>query len=160
MAEVSKVTTVLVAINDSPAAFAAAEAAIAFATQLGANLHVVTIVDPTSNPIGNHQTDIARLAVQREAEADSILTHVVALGAKTGLAATSSRRTGTVAAEILNEARAVGADMIVMASVDRPGHAIPKVGSHTMRVLEFATVPVLVVPGPQGSTRYSTAARL
>jgi nucleotide-binding universal stress UspA family protein len=148
MAEVSQVTMVLVAVNDSPAAFAAAEVAVAFATQLGAELRVVTVVDPASIPVDRRHTTIASLTAERETEAGAILKHVVALGASTGLTVTTSLRTGKIAVEILDEARAVAADMIVMASVDRPGHAIPKVGSHTMRVLEFASVPVLVVPGP------------
>lgn len=148
MVEVAPVTMVLVAVNDSAAAFAAAEAAVAYAVRLGAHLRVVTVVDPALSPATGRENDVATVAGQREAEADSILRHVAALGTKAGLVVATSRRTGKVAAEILDEARVVAADMIVMALVDRPGHAVPKVGSHTMRVLEFATVPVLVVPGP------------
>lgn len=148
MAEGSPVATVLLAVNDSPAAFAAAEVAVAFATQLGAQLRVVTVVEPTPIPVDGRHTTIASLTAERETEASSILKHVAALGARAGLAVATSLRTGKIAVEILDEARTVAADMIVMASVDRPGHAMPKVGSHTMRVLEFASVPVLVVPGP------------
>ncbi|MEO6943895.1 MAG: universal stress protein [Lacisediminihabitans sp.] len=147
MADVARVTTVLVAVNDSPAAFAAAEVAVAYAARLGAQLRVVTIVDPTPVPGRAGQAFGAALAGQLESEAAAILNHVAALAARSGVEATTGQRTGTVASEILNEAREVAATLIVMASVDRPGHAIPKVGSHTLRVLEFASVPVLVVPG-------------
>ncbi len=148
MVEISQVATVLVAVNDSPAAFAAAEVAVALAAQLGAQLRVVTVIDPASSPVDRRHTTATSRTAERETEANSILKHVVALGASTGLAVTTSLRTGKIAVEILDEAHAVAADMIVLASVDRPGHAIPKVGSHTMRVLEFASVPVLVVPVP------------
>ncbi len=157
MAEVTAANTILVAVNDSPAAFAAATVAIAFATKLSTHLHVVTIIDPMSTLANEPQTEITRVAGQREAESDSVLGHVAALAAKAGLAVTTSRRVGKVAAGILDEARMVGAEMIVMASVDRPGHAIPKVGSHTMRVLEFASVPVLVVPGAPNTIPPSSA---
>jgi nucleotide-binding universal stress UspA family protein len=148
MAEIAPRMTVLVAVNDSPAAFAAAEVALAYAVRLGAQVHVVSVVAPALIPASGSDGDSATLIGRRETEADSILRHVVALGRKAGLVVLTSRRTGTVAAEILDEARTVAADLIVMALVDRPGHAVPKVGSHTMRVLEFASVPVLVVPGP------------
>jgi len=57
-----------------------------------------------------------------------------------------SQRSGRVAAEILAEAREIKAALIVVALVDRPGSATPYIGSHTLRVLEFSGVPVMVVP--------------
>jgi nucleotide-binding universal stress UspA family protein len=58
------------------------------------------------------------------------------------------QRSGTVAAEILAEAAELDAALLVVALVDEPSHAIPSIGSNTLRILEFATVPVLVIPVP------------
>jgi len=137
--------TILVAVSDSPAAFAAAAAAIDQARRLGARLHVLTVIP--DGDLGRRMGDLEDAAARREAGADAVLRHVAGLASAAGVCVTTVRRHGRVAAEILAEAREVGASMIVMARVDRPGHAIPSLGSHTLRVLEFAAVPVLVVPG-------------
>lgn len=78
--------------------------------------------------------------------AEAALSHVAALGAAAGVKVSFSRRSGRVAAQILAEAREIKAALIVVALVDRPGHATPYIGSHTLQVLEFAGVPVMVVP--------------
>ncbi|MCA1783346.1 MAG: universal stress protein [Dermatophilaceae bacterium] len=136
--------TIVVAVSDSPAAFTAAEAAIELARQLGASVRFVTVLHE-----GRPDTRLKEFnahAPRRGVDADIVLKHVAALGEAAGVAVTGVQRRGRVAAEILAEARAVNASMIVMARVDRPGHAIPTIGSHTMRVLEFSSIPVLVVP--------------
>lgn len=137
-------TTIVVAVSDSPAAFTAAEAAIEQARRLGARLRAV-IVLPEGGP-DRRLKDYDARPPRREGDAAVVLKHVVAMGEAAGVEVTGVKRRGRVAAEILAEAREARASMIVMARVDRPGHAIPTIGSHTLRVLEFATVPVLVVP--------------
>lgn len=136
--------TIVVAVSDSPAAFTAAEAAIDLARRLGASVRVVTVLPEGSADKRLKEYDAH--TPRREVDAEVVLRHVAALGEAAGVAVTGVRRRGRVAAEILAEARVVHASMIVMAGVDRPGHAIPTIGSHTMRVLEFSSVPVLVVP--------------
>jgi len=135
---------ILVAVNDSPAAFAAVTVAIDHAQRRGAKLHAVVVIE--GGETERHLAVSALPATRRHAGADAVLAHVVARGSSAGLEVTGSRRSGRVAAEILDEARAVDAIMIVMGRVERPGHLIPTIGSHTLRVLEFTTVPVLVVP--------------
>jgi nucleotide-binding universal stress UspA family protein len=78
--------------------------------------------------------------------AQAALSHVAALAAAAGVEVSFSQRSGRVAAEILAEAREIKAALIVVALVDRPGSATPYIGSHTLRVLEFSGVPVMVVP--------------
>ena len=137
---------ILVAVNDSAAGFAAVEVAIEYAKRLGAHLAAVTVVESASPALVSVAEDAGTLAARRMREADSILSHVVARGARSGVTVTTHRRTGSVAAEILAEATESGAGLLVMALVDKPSHAIPYIGSQTLRVLEFATMPVLVVP--------------
>lgn len=135
---------ILVAVNDSPAAFTAVEVAVDCARRLGARLHAVMVIEV--GELDRHLDGTGVPARRRELAADAVLNHVIALGAAEGIEVSARQRTGRVAAEVLEEARAIGATLIVMARVDRPGHAIPSIGSHTLRVLEFARVPVLVVP--------------
>lgn len=138
--------TILVAVNDSSAAFTAVEVAAEQARRLGARLRAVIVIE--GGEIDRHLDASATLARRRELAADAVLNHVVAVGVAAGVDVAGHRRSGRVAAEILEEARAVNATLIVMARVDRPGHAIPSIGSHTLRVLEFSRIPVLVVPAP------------
>jgi nucleotide-binding universal stress UspA family protein len=137
---------ILVAVNDSAAGFAAVEVAIDYAKRLGAHLAAVTVLESAAPALSSVGEDAVALAARRAREADSILSHVIARGAQSGVVVTTHRRTGSVAAEILAEATASGAGLLVIALVDKPSHAIPYIGSHTLRVLEFATMPVLVVP--------------
>jgi len=136
--------TILVAVNDSPAAFAAVEVAVDHARRLDARLRAIMVIEV--GVMDRHLDASETMATRREQAADAVLNHVVALGTAAGVDVVGCRRAGRVAAEILEEARAVNASLIVMARVDSPGHAIPSIGSHTLRVLEFARIPVMVVP--------------
>lgn len=136
--------TIVVAVSDSSAAFGAAEVAVAYARRLGARLHLVAVIEDAE--LGRRLETARGTAGRRELAATAALKHVAALCTSAEVPSTSTCRRGHVAAEILEEALAVDATLIVMARVDRPGHALPYVGSQTLRVLEFAEVPVLVVP--------------
>lgn len=136
--------TIIVAVNDSAAAFDAVIVAIEQARRLGAELHAVMVIE--EGAVEHHLHGADALALRRELAADAVLRHVAALATQAGVTVGTARRTGRVAAEILAEARSVGAGMIVLARVDRPGQAIPTIGSQTLRVLEFSPVPVLVIP--------------
>lgn len=137
---------ILVAVNDSRAAFRAAEVAVDYARRLGASLRVVTVRDPGTLDRHPGAIDPAALARDADLAAEAALRHAAALGAAAGVQVSLSRRSGRVAAEILAEAREIKAALIVVALVDRPGSATPYIGSHTLRVLEFSGVPVMVVP--------------
>ncbi|MDJ0322699.1 universal stress protein [Cryobacterium sp. PH31-AA6] len=136
--------TILLAVNDSPAAFTAVDAAVDQARRLGARLCAVMVIEESE--MDRHLDETEPLARRRELAAEAVLNHVLTVATRAGVEVTARRRNGRVAAEILAEAHEVHATMIVMARVDRPGHAMPFIGSHTLRVLEFARVPVLVVP--------------
>ena len=140
------IDVVLVAVNDSTPAFAAAAVAVDLARCVGARVHAVTVLEPW--PEGRSSGAAALLDVRhrREQAAEAALRHVAALGASAGVEVTGVRRDGAVAVAVLDEAAAVRADLVVLARVSRRGHALPDIGSETLRVLEFATVPVLVVP--------------
>lgn len=145
------VGTVLVAVNDSEPAFAAARVAVAYAAALHAQVRALTVVEPFehSASLGGSAgvaPDAATHGRLLEEGGVAALHHVAALAERVGVECTGTMRHGAVGAQILAEAAACGAELVVLARVARPGHALPTVGSTTLRVLEFATVPVLVVP--------------
>ena len=120
----------LVAVDDSIPALAAAKLAIAVAQTRPTELNFVTVAEPGAN-------------------ADSILNHVATLAADAGIAATTTAIDGTQAFEaLLAAAHQWRADVIIMGRSDvrRPGQAY--VGSQTEHLLEFTQIPVLVVPEP------------
>jgi nucleotide-binding universal stress UspA family protein len=140
------IETVLVAVNDSTPAFAAAATAVEYAERFGARVRAVTVMEPWPADRAHVGAELIDVRHRREQAGDAALRHVVALGTAAGVEVSGVRREGVVAVEILDEAADAGAGLIVLARVSRPGHALPYIGSQTLRVLEFAAVPVLVVP--------------
>ncbi|WP_372594002.1 universal stress protein [Actinotalea sp.] len=140
------IEVVLVAVNDSTPAFAAAAVAVDLAQALGARVRAVTVLEPWPDGRTHGGADLLDLRRRREQAGEAALRHVTALGQGAGVEVSGVRREGAVAVAILDEAAAVEAGLIVLARVSRRGHALPDIGSATLRVLEFATVPVLVVP--------------
>ncbi|WP_296666395.1 universal stress protein [Demequina sp.] len=136
--------TVLVGVHDSAASAAAAAAAIEHARSSGAALRAVAVVEHDGIPNGSDRE--AALLHGREQACSAALADVARRATAAGVEAEVSLRRGRVAAEILAEAAACHASVIVMGRMDRPGHVIPAIGSHTLGVVEFAHVPVLVVP--------------
>ena len=139
--------TVLVAVNDSAAAFAAARTAIALARRGGDRLHVLTVLDDADGPSPAPSEDLAA----RERSADAVLSHITALAEAADVPVTVRRRSGPVTSVTLAEAAAVGAEIIVVGLVDKPSRAMPAIGTHTLHLLEFADIPVLVVPSTSRS---------
>jgi nucleotide-binding universal stress UspA family protein len=121
---------VMVAVDDSAPALAAADYAIRIARERPIELHFVTV---------------------REAggDADSLLRHVEAMATRSGVtASTTVCDDGHPFDALLDVAGRWGADLIVMGRSDmrRPGARY--VGSQTEHLLEFTDIPVLVVPSP------------
>ena len=118
----------LVAVDDSAPALAAAAFAIDLARARPAQLNVVSVGE-----------------VDRDA--DGILRHVASMAERAGCAATTTRVDGDRPFEaLLRCATDWSADVIIMGRSDlrRPGQ--PYVGSQTEHLLEFTELPVVVVP--------------
>jgi nucleotide-binding universal stress UspA family protein len=124
---------VLVAVDDTAPALAAARFAIELAGSLGATVDIVTVVEPTRDP-------------------SVILGHVEAMAKRAGVPATvTSVEDGRPYESLLAAAATSGSDLIVMGRTNRRASGRPYVGSQTEHVLEFAEVPVVVVPDSEGS---------
>ncbi|MDH5520104.1 MAG: universal stress protein [Acidimicrobiia bacterium] len=130
---------ILVAVDDSSPAMAAAASAIELASDIDAELHFVAVTE--------FDHDLA-----------SALRHVRHLAERAGRRAISSTADGGQPFEVLlRVANEWQADLIVMGRSDirRPG--VPYVGSQTEHLLEFTSVPVLVVPQPSHRSRQRQA---
>ncbi|WP_031171637.1 universal stress protein [Streptosporangium roseum] len=135
------ITRILLAVDDSPAAMAAARHAIELAACLGARLHVVTVL--SDHPLSDLVTRVASrpgVHERRDQAAGALLDHVVRLARVSEVDADARLLEGDVAHRILAEARSTHADLIVVGTsegLDR---------STSAHILEFAGQPVLIVP--------------
>jgi len=136
---------ILVAVDDSPAGFDAARAAVELAAGWGGEVRAVTVLrDHTlASVIGGQATDTAQRVA---AGARSVLSWVTELASARGVPTTVVARDGEPSRRILEEAEAWGAELIVMGRSDRRGPSSPYLGSETAHVLEFSEWPVLVIP--------------
>ncbi len=134
---------VLLAVDDSPAGLAAAATAVAVAHQCTATLHAVTVL------LNGVLTERAMPPeIGEEGLQHALLRHVAALAGRQGMSVRGRTVVGDPGESILSEAVAVEADLIVIGRSDLRTLGQPYVGSEVRQVLEFAEVPVLVVPGP------------
>jgi nucleotide-binding universal stress UspA family protein len=134
---------ILVAVDDSAPGLAAARIAIELAAALGAALRAITVDSDGSIATRLHD---ATAAGRQHAAAEAVLRHVAGLADRAGVSHEQMAREGDIAKTIVAEARAYGADVIVLgrSDVNRPGE--PYLGSNTRQVLEFADRPVLIAP--------------
>jgi nucleotide-binding universal stress UspA family protein len=133
--------TLLIAVHDSAAAFAAADVAMGLAARLGDSLHAVMVTE-TDPGAATTPDEI------RGSRAAPVFAHLAARAELAGIPLTTEEASGTVARVVLDRIEAVHAEFVVVAATDRPGSAIPQLGSHTLSILEFSPIPVLVVPAP------------
>jgi nucleotide-binding universal stress UspA family protein len=138
---------VLVAVEDTPAGFRAVDVAIALAVTTGAELRFVHVTsDGTFRRTLAPGVSEAQLVDRLERGTTALLDHVEARARRAGVPSTGAALDGDPAAQLLTEARAWAADLLVIGRGDSGRRGQPYVGHVTRHVLEFADVPVLVVP--------------
>lgn len=144
----SPVQRILVAVDDSPTALAAARIAVDMAARSGGCIRFVNVV--VDGDLVRALTTMQRdgdLEERRTTAAASLLRHVCAQAESAGVRADAVSLEGEPAPHLLAQARQWGADLIVVGRSDaRPGR--PYVGTVARHVLEFSDLPVLVVPRP------------
>jgi nucleotide-binding universal stress UspA family protein len=144
------ITRILLAVDDSPAALAAARTAVELAAALGARVRAVHVLRDhvLSNALAA-ATGQADVGERRDVAASSVLDHVASLARRSGVDVERWQLEGDPARGILAQARAWRADLIVIGKSDQERRAgEPYVGGETANVLEFAEQPVLVVAPP------------
>jgi nucleotide-binding universal stress UspA family protein len=136
--------TVLVAVDDSSAALRAATVAVELAARLGCRLRFVTVLqDGVLAAAMESVSPEPAVAERRERTAAAVLAHVGRLAREGGVDAETCERWGAPLPQILAEASASRADLLVLG---RAGGRAPYADGVGLSVVELAEVPVLVVP--------------
>jgi len=139
---------ILLPIDGSDVAFAAAERAVALAKLAGAALHVVFVLEPYPyTGIGAaNSAGVQEYLADSQRQATEALARIRALAQVPGLGLTVETVEGSSPAEqIVETARRCGADLIVMGSHGRTGIARVLLGSVAGKVLLLSSVPVMIV---------------
>ena len=129
-------TRILVAVNDSPAGLAAARTAIRLARETSGEVRAVHVLGHDDTP-GDEQ-------------GRAVLAFVADLAATAGVALELATLPGRPARVILDQAADWHADVIVLGRSGVRHVGQPFVGSQVLHVIEFADVPVVVVPAAAG----------
>jgi len=138
---------ILLAANDTPAGLAAARAAIHFAKQAAGQVRAVHVISAQGAEPGLHPgSGRVRPDQLRPGASAQVLDYVAGLAGHAGVAIEVLTVRGQPARSILDQAAAWQADMIVLGRSGVRHVGQPFVGSQVLHVLEFAEVPVLVVP--------------
>jgi nucleotide-binding universal stress UspA family protein len=137
--------TVVVATDFSDGSDEALTQAIELAKQTGATLDILHVVEFGAEvfPYGlSSFADRGGLIAYIDRE----LSRRVDVAAAAGVTARTRLREGSAAHEILEHAREVGADLVVVGSHGRTGLAHALLGSVAERVVRHARCPVLTIP--------------
>ena len=138
---------ILLAVDDSPAGLAAARVAVDAAVAWTGELRAVhVLVDGDVQRALASRGGAAALRGRRDLGAQAVLQHVADLAGRAGIAVETLALEGQPARRILEQADDWPADLIVMGGAGRGRIGEPYVGAQVQHVLEFAQVPVLVVP--------------
>jgi nucleotide-binding universal stress UspA family protein len=139
------ITTILCPVDRSPISARALAYATALARAHGARVHVLEVIEHTLPPTPMGLGDFEIPDVLREGTMGE-LQQFAAPATDAGVVADIRLREGHVAREILRDAAASGADLIVVGTHGRSGFERLALGSVTEKVLHTATCPVLAVP--------------
>lgn len=133
--------TILVPTDGNPGMNAVARQALDLAALAGAEVHVLSVVDPTRVRSDADDEEVESL----ERTASDATDRIATMAAQRDQDVTTVVRTGRPYEEILDYADDAGADLIVMGTHGRAGLDRYLLGSVAERVVRAATVPVLTV---------------
>ena len=141
---------ILVPIDFSDGSIAALDYAGGIAKRWNAAIILLHVVEPAAH-VGSYLSAPASMDPANQNRVDSASERLRALGRKhfgQGLTVESLVRLGLAHSEIVDTAKAMAADWIVLASHGSTGMKHPIMGSTAERVVRAATCPVLTVPPP------------
>ncbi|MFP9059775.1 universal stress protein [Natrialbaceae archaeon A-chndr2] len=137
--------TFLIPTDGSDVAQAAARRGFDLATQLEANVHVLSVADSSIATGAGYSGDSASIRRRLREQADVRATALRETATARGLEATAAVREGIPAMEIVDYADEHGIDAIVIGTVGRGGVARAIIGSVADKVVRMAPVPVVTV---------------
>jgi nucleotide-binding universal stress UspA family protein len=138
----------LVALDGSPTALRAAQAAVAMAARHGADLVLVHVLDDDrvheiASTLGSDEKEALR---RLEENAQRVLEPGRELARARQVPCSERVETGDPPRVIDRLARDLGADLIVVGKVGQRGVRSWFVGSTTRRLIELTHIPVVVIP--------------
>jgi nucleotide-binding universal stress UspA family protein len=140
---------ILLAANDSPAGLAAARTAIWLAQQSAGQIRAVHVLsEPSASPSQRRGAARADDEDSRPEAVAPVLKYVTGLADRAAVGLDTQTVRGQPARAILDQAAGWNADVIVLGRSGVRHVGQPFVGSSVLNVLEFAEVPVVVVPAP------------
>lgn len=148
MSSSNPMKTILAPIDFSPGTDFVIAHASALARALDGRLVLVHVIEPL--PVASSEYDFvaasARLTADLQSETERRLGHLEKQLRGDGFVTSTFQVVGNPGRAILAQAKAVGADYVVMGSHGHGAFYELMVGSTTGRVLKEGTCPVLVVP--------------
>lgn len=139
---------VLLAVDDSPDALAAARLAVEMASTSHAELRAVHVMADHVLDFALERASGQPASLRRDQSATAVLARVTALANAANVDVQTELLAGDVGGAILDAAQQWHADLVVIGRGARTARGAPYVGAQTRHVLEFADQPVLVVPPP------------
>ncbi len=143
------ISRILVPVDLSAYSERALEYAIALAGRLGASLHLLHVVeDPMATGVWGGETVIPDLPELRQELVDDAERRLVAYreaAERVRVPVVTTVRLGLAAITIVEHAKSLGVDLIVIGTHGRTGLAHLLMGSVAERVLRHAPCPVLTV---------------
>jgi len=137
---------ILVPTDFSPASKKAFSYALRFAEQLGSELTLLHVLEPETPLTLAGRPPAAAFSEQQLADVEEALRALVAFARTAGVAGTrSTLRTGVATHEIIEAAKELDVDLIVIATHGFTGWKHFAIGSTAERVARAAPCPVLVV---------------
>jgi nucleotide-binding universal stress UspA family protein len=143
-------TRILVATDFSACADAALRAATALARAMGSTLAIVHVQSPLPAYAfaEGAAPDLARLEEDQRRWAQERLEQQAETVRASGLGVSTAIRVGTPADEVVEAAREMGADLIVVGTHGRTGLNRLLIGSVAERIVRTAPCPVLTIRDP------------
>jgi len=139
----------LLCVDGSPASTAATRLALDIAASWPAEIHAVFVVEDSGFASRVDEAIDGHGSAQRLVDtAEALLAHVKSLAVDAGVELVSSVDQGEPFERILENARTLRPDFIVMGRTGRRGPGRALVGSEVEHVLEFTDWPLIVVPEP------------
>ena len=139
---------IMIATDGSEIANRAVERGLTLAKALKSKVTAITVTEPWTAAVSGEWAvafPVEEYEKAAAANAERILAQVTETAARIGVACETRHVKDQFAAEgIVDEAKTLGCDLIVMASHGRRGFAKVILGSQATRVLTHSTVPLLI----------------
>ena len=143
--ELLAVKKILVPTDFSEASNSAFKYGLRFGQHFGAELHVIHVLGPTFSPQFAGLPEVPALSEEELASAEEKLRAWSDSAGAMGLSAKLILRNGFAAHEIVEAAKEVDADLVIIATHGHTGLRHLVIGSTAERVVRAAPCPVLVV---------------